>query len=394
MKILFITHRIPYPPNKGEKVRAFNIIRHISAHHDVYLASLYDDNNDSQYMSELKKFCREVYLFRLNPSIAKVKAALCLLLGIPATVGYFNSRKMKIKIDKLLASQKFNLIFAYSSSMAQYVMDADIPKIMDFVDCDSAKWDQYSKTARFPSSFVYAREHELLKKYEKEIAEKFNKQLVVTEAEKKEFSAFTPVDRFKVLTNGVDTGFFKVSQQDAGKRLIFTGAMDYFANIDGVAYFCKEIFPLVKKAHPDVEFYIVGYRPTTAVRALAGIEGVTVTGSVTDVREYLDKASVCVVPLRIAQGVQNKILEAMASGLPVVATSKVLPGLNAKPDRDLLVADEPADFAKKVIMLLENMSLRKEMGTSARKYVEENHNWDKNLGKLDDVLKELSGGAS
>lgn len=390
MKILFVTHKIPYPPNKGEKVRAFNIIRHLSKRHDICLVSLYDDVNDPRYMPELKKFCKEAYLFAVNPLFAKIKAAFYLLAGMPATLGYFYSYKMKSKINELVRSQKFDLVFAYSSSMAQYVMDARIPKIMDFVDCDSAKWEQYSRLTRFPMSLIYSREHELLKKYEQKIAQKFDKLFVVTEAEKKEFSAFTPVDKFMVLANGVDTDFFKASQRNRGNRLIFTGAMDYFANVDGVIYFSKEIFPLVRKAHPDAEFYIVGHRPVAAVRALTGIEGVKVTGSVADIREYLGMASVCVAPLRIAQGVQNKILEAMASALPVVTTSKALSGVGAQAGRDLLVVDGPAEFAAEVNRLLQNPALREELGNNARKYVLENHSWGKNLGQLDGLIKSLS----
>lgn len=389
MKIIFICHKIPYPPNKGEKVRAFNIIRHLSKGHDICLVSLYDGKGDPAYKPELGELCKEVYLFPINRLVGKIKAALYLLSGIPATIGYFHSRKMKAKIEELIRSQRFDLVFAYSSSMAQYVMNADIQKIMDFVDCDSAKWGQYSKIAGFPLSLVYAREHDLLQEYEKKIAEKFDKLLVVTEAEKKEFFSFIATDKFMVIQNGVDTDFFRFSPHGEQKRLIFTGAMDYFANIDGVSYFCKEIFPLIKKAHPDAEFYIVGHRPTASVRALAGIEGVKVTGSVADIREYLSGASVCVVPLRIAQGVQNKILEAMASGLPVVTTSKVLSGVNAQPGKDLLVADESSDFAEKVNALLESAALRQEIGDNARKYVIENHNWDKNLDKLDGMINGL-----
>jgi sugar transferase (PEP-CTERM/EpsH1 system associated) len=258
--------------------------------------------------------------------------------------------------------------------MAQYVMKSEVKKVMHFVDCDSAKWQQYSKSARVPMSLIYAREFKLLRRYEAEIVQNSNLILVVSEAEKKEFAKFVSTDKFIVVTSGVDTDFFPSSVTTRQKNLVFTGVMDYFANVDAVLYFCKEILPLIKEEHSDIKFFIVGRNPTAAVRSLGTIKGVFVTGYVQDIREYLHKAVVSIVLLRIAQGVQNKILESMASGLPVVTTSKAALSLRAQPGRDILIADTPEDFSNKVSMLLKDNSLRRRIGESARKYVEENHN--------------------
>lgn len=387
MKILFIAHKMPYPPNKGEKVRAFNIIRHLSRSHEICLVSLCGGKDDRKYEGELKKFCKEVHLFAWEPFLAGVRAGLCLLLGIPATLGYFYSSGMKKKIGELINSRKFDRIFVYSSSMAQYVTDAGVAKIMDFVDCDSAKWLQYSKIAFFPMSFIYAREHELLRDYEKRIAQSFDRSIVVTEAEKREFAKFVSTEKFSVISNGVDTEFFKPIPAAPGNKLVFTGAMDYFANIDGVIYFCRDILPLVKRVVPDVKFYIVGSRPARSVRALDNGNDVIVTGFVDDIREYLKSDAVSVVPLRVAQGIQNKILEAMASGLAVVATSKAAAALKEGADKNIAVADTAESFAGHAIRLLGDDDLRRRMGELARKYAEDNYSWQVCLSRLDDIIR-------
>jgi len=386
MKILFLCHRVPYPPNKGDKLRAFNIIKYLSKEHEIYLVSLYDDKKDRRYLSGLEQFCRESSFFYLNPLLAKIKGFFCLLFNQPISLGYFYSRRMKSKVNDLIKTKKPDLVYVYSSSMAQYVMNEDTKKIMDFVDCDSAKWGQYSRYARLPLSLVYAREQRLLEAYEKKIAREFDRFIVATEAEKNEFSRFLDIEKFIVLHNGVDADFFRFVPLAQEKRLIFTGEMNYFANIDGVIYFCKEILPIIRKKVPEVKFYIVGRNPTHSVKVLARMEGVFVTGLAEDTREYFKNAAVSVVPLRIAQGIQNKVLEAMASGLSVVTTSKAISGLKPGAEKNLLVADNPQDFAAKVIMLLEDSDSRKRLGEGARRYVEENYNWERNLSGLKEVL--------
>jgi sugar transferase (PEP-CTERM/EpsH1 system associated) len=387
MKILFLCHRIPYPPNKGDKLRAFNIIKYLSKEHKIYLVSLYDNKEDKNYIPSLKQFCKESSFFYLNPWLARIKGFFFLLFNQPISLGYFYSHKMKRRVRGLIKTRELDLAYVYSSSMAQYVMNEDRKKIMDFVDCDSAKWGQYSKFSGFPLSWVYKREQNLLEAYEKKITQNFDRFIVATEGEKKEFSRFLETDKFIVLHNGVDTDFFRQVLQTQAKNLIFTGEMNYFANIDGVIYFCKEVLPIIRKKFPEVKFYIVGRNPTHSVRALSRMEGIFVTGFVEDTREYFKNSAISIVPLRIAQGVQNKVLEAMASGLSVVTTSKAISGLKPQADKNVLVADNPQDFANKVIMLLEDSDVRRRLGEGARRYVEENYNWERNLSELKELIR-------
>jgi sugar transferase (PEP-CTERM/EpsH1 system associated) len=386
MKILFLAHRIPYPPDKGDKLRAYNIIRYLAKKHDVCLVSLYDDCSDKVYAKDLKKICQEVHIFYLHPFWARARALWSLFRGEPFTMGYFYNPAMKAKVKEMVSVMKYDRVFAYSSSMAQYCQDLTAPKIMDFVDCDSAKWAQYSKHVRWPISLLYARERSELQRHEKEIIRKFDDIIVVSGEEKHQFSLFADAKKINVIPNGVDTGFFVPGPTVSSKRIVFAGAMDYYANTDAVIYFCSEIFPLIRRRVPTAEFYIVGHRPSRAVLALAKQRGVTVTGSVRDIREYLKGAEVAVVPLRIAQGVQNKILEAMASGLAVVTTTRAAAGLAARPGQDLFLADTAELFAEKVVALLEHEALRKDMGTSARKLVLERYLWENSLEKLGEML--------
>lgn len=388
MKILFLCHRIPYPPNKGDKLRAFNIIRYLSEKHDVYLVSLFDDIRDIGHKAELEKYCAGVSLFYIHPLYSKIKAMLWLIGGKSMTLGYFYCQKAMKAVQSLVKDVRFDAIFVYSSSMAQYAdsLQAKI-RVIDFVDCDSAKWEQYSRCHRFPTSMIFSIEHKLLERYEKKEVSAFKNIIVTTEVEKERFGRFVSTDKFTVVKNGVDFEFFTPCDPASGRGLIFTGAMDYYANVDGVVFFCGKVLPLVRNSVPGVEMYIVGPRPTASVKALAGIPGVHVTGFVEDLRVYLRKAAVCVVPsFRVAEGIQNKILEAMASAVPVVTTSKAAAPLSARNGSDILIADTVEDFAEKVIKLLRDPELRRTIGANGRKYVTENHSWQSCLSILDGMF--------
>ena len=388
MKILFLAHRIPYPPNKGDKLRAFHFIKHLSKKNDIYLVSLFDDKKDAQYAQALKKECREVHLFYLSPFFSKLMSMLWMTLARPATLGYFYSKRLAAKVKELKERIDFDAVFVYSSSMAQYAtaMKTGI-KIIDFVDCDSAKWGQYGIFHSFPISLIYALEHRRLREYEKGVIGKFDHALVTTDVEKKRFNEFSPVNKFTVLENGVDVDFFQPVEPAPGSDMIFTGAMDYFANIDGIILFCRKVLPLIREKVPGAGFYIIGPRPVRAVRSLAAIPGVHVTGFVEDIRSYFVKAAVCVVPsFRIAEGIQNKILEAMASAIPVVTTSAAAAGLKAGDISGISIVDSIEEFARRTISILLDKELARTMGMNGRKYVTANHDWNKNLSVLDSIL--------
>ena len=418
MKILYLAHRIPYPPNKGDKIRSFNEIKYLSRRHEIHLACLADNPKDLKYECDLKKYCKTTNVIFINPKLAKLKSTIRLFSTKPLSICYFYSKRLQKAIDHLLSTHHFDCIFCFSSPMAEYIFRSKFlvsgfqkldfnkninrpetnnqqpaTKIMDFVDVDSDKWAQYAQYVRFPQSWIYRLESRKLARYEKKVAETFDHSIFVTGSEVKIFKDQNPhIKNITAIPNGVDLDYFsprfcqKPETSLQQPVIVFTGAMDYFANIDGVVWFTKEILPLIKKEIPEIRFYIVGSNPTKEVLFLSSNNGVTVTGFVPDTREYLNKATVAVAPLRIARGIQNKILEAMATGVPVVATPKAFEGIEAEPDRDLVLGEDPKIFADLVIKLIKEVSLRESIGNNARRVIENNYCWSKNLERLDRIL--------
>lgn len=389
MKILFICHKIPYPPDKGEKIRAFHMLRRISAKHEVALFALYDDKKDNRYADSMGSLCKETHLYYLSPIVSLLGGAASLFAGKPASLGYFYSAMMRKDIKKFISKSTPDLIMVSSSSMAQYAMDTYKARttIIDMMDCDSAKWKQYGEFHRGLLRFVYRKEAKFLRRYEKAIAGRFDSVLVSTESERSGFSEFMDTGNFVVLTNGVDREYFKPIAAEKKKKIVFCGTMDYFVNTDGVEYFCGEILPRIRRSVPDVEFHIIGRDPTDRVKRLTTYSGVYVTGYVKDTRENMKDAALFVAPLRISQGVQNKILCAMAMGLPVVATARAVKGLSAAPGRDLLVADTPEDFADKTVMLLKDALMREKISENAVRYIKNKHDWEDTLRLLDRLIE-------
>ncbi|HWP45691.1 MAG TPA: TIGR03087 family PEP-CTERM/XrtA system glycosyltransferase [Candidatus Limnocylindrales bacterium] len=406
MKILFIAHRIPYPPNKGDKIRSFNEIKYLSERHSISLMCLADEASDLTYKDELKKYCENVEVVFLNKRYARLKSLISLPLGKPLSLPYFFSKTLQQKIDRELRDNSYDLIFVFSSAMAQYVLPVcHIPKIMDFVDVDSEKWLQYARYTPFPFSAIYKLEGKRLRDYEKFIAQQFQQSIFVSESEANLFRSFfgpvgatstssDSIPAISAISNGLDYHYFKpMPEHREAASLVFTGAMDYLANVDGVLYFRNEILPRIKKEIPEVRFYIVGMNPVRKIRRLEKEDqNIVVTGFVKDTRQYLSKATVFVAPLRIARGIQNKVLEAMAMGIPVVATSVAFDGIKAIPGEALFVEDDPQEFASKVIRLIKDPLLREKISLRARETIEAQYDWTQSMNHLEEILKGLING--
>ncbi len=273
--------------------------------------------------------------------------------------------------------------------MAQYVLNAVSPvRILDFGDLDSAKWADYSQSKNFPLTLGYKLEAGKMRKYEKRVAGHFDQCTVTTRGELEEFEKLGLNRSCSVIPNGVDSQYFRSrSTRRDPNVLVFVGRMDYFPNVDGMLYFTKDIFPIVRRSVPNAQLRIVGSNPSRAVRDLATVPGITVTGHVPDVRPYLEDAAVAVAPLRLARGTQNKILEAMAMSMPVVATSAAAKGIDAISGRHLAVSDGPGEFAAQVIELLRNADLRAQLSMAGCRQVENAHAWPNSMAILDDILK-------
>ncbi|MBL7048839.1 MAG: TIGR03087 family PEP-CTERM/XrtA system glycosyltransferase [Nitrospira sp.] len=396
--VLFICHRVPYPPNKGDKIRSYNILKFLSERYNVYLAFMVDDKRDLDGLHNLEHFAKEYFYDVINPRWKKLVSITAFASSQPISVPYFYSRLLQNSIDKLLAKQTIDIVFCFSSPTAEYVFRSKhyhgnlrtAKWIMDLVDVDSYKWKQYSEVSNFPMNWIYSLEAKYLLNYEKRIASEFKQLVLATEAEKTLFGSYGLIDNVHAVGNGVDFNFFSPLYQTSivtnTPVIIFTGVMDYRANIDGVKWFVDSIFPEIQNRIPEITFYIVGKQPSAEIRALASQKGIVVTGFVEDVRDYYAAADVCLVPLQIARGIQNKVLEAMAMGKAVVCTPQALEGISAIPGSDVLIEENENAFADSVIKLLLDKPYRLEMGKSARRCIEDHYSWETNLNKLETII--------
>ncbi|MBN2320618.1 MAG: TIGR03087 family PEP-CTERM/XrtA system glycosyltransferase [Acidobacteria bacterium] len=393
MNILYLAHRIPYPPNKGDKIRSFHEIRYFSQRHNIHLMAFSDQPGDEKHLSELEKYCRSVTLVPLHRPRQYCRAALSMLIRKPWTLGYFSCPAM----EKTIRSNKmsFDLTFIYSSSMAPYSKLLNgVPKILDFVDSDASKWLQYAKMKPLPMNWMYGWEGKNLGQYESNMIREFDFSIFVSKREIKHLPEAIENKKIHFIQNGIDLDFFTpVRPKGSGRTILFTGAMDYYPNVDAVCYFARKVMPLVRSSMPDARFMIVGSNPTRQVKHLRNIPGVTVTGFVKDTRPFFADAGVAVVPIRISQGIQNKLLEALASGLPVVATKEALEGLAHTSNLTVAEANGTAQFAERVIEYLKKPLTTAQIEVS-RRTLQSDYSWDLNLSSFDRLFEKLYPGHS
>lgn len=393
--LLYLVHRIPYPPNKGDKVRSFNILRQLARRHRVYLGTFVDHPDDRQHVEKLAQWCEDVHVVDLNPRTARLASLRGLLTGEALSLPYYRDAGLAAWVRDTVATHRIRDAVAFSGPMAQYLNTPGLSRrIVDFCDVDSAKWTQYAADRRWPMSWLYRREGARLLAFERRAAAATEASLFVTEAEADIFRRAAPEVAAKVraMQNGVDADFFSPEHRfdspypEGGPVLVFTGAMDYWPNVDAVTWFAADILPAIRARVPYVRFWIVGMNPAPAVQALAASEGVSVTGTVPDVRPYLAYADVVVAPLRIARGIQNKVLEAMAMARPVVLSAAPAVGLAAEEGRDCEIAGDAQGFADKVVELLEQPARRSAMGEAGRDAVLRGYSWTAHLAQLETLF--------
>jgi len=404
--LLYLVHRLPYPPNKGDKVRSWHLLRHLAARHRVFLGTFVDDPDDAahldDYLAVLRPLCADLHVARLSPRLGRLRSLSGLLAGEALTLPYYRDAGLQGWVDATLRAGAIDAAVIFSSSMAQYVQPApgrSVPRtLVDFVDVDSAKWTQYADNHRWPLSWLYRREGERLLAFERAVAATASRSFFVTENECALFLARAPeaAGRIEPMGNGVDADFFSPAHTfpspfAAGEvPLVFTGAMDYWPNVDAVCGFVAEVLPRLIAAVPGLRFTIVGRSPTPAVQALAGPQ-VVVTGTVPDVRPYLRHAALVVAPLRVARGIQNKVLEAMAVGRPVLASQACAGAVDAVVGRDFLSAATPDDYVREITTLLADPARATALGEAARARVLARYSWEAHLARIDAYLEAHSG---
>jgi len=389
--ILFLTHRIPYPPDKGDKIRAWNVLRHLASRHRVHLGAFIDAPEDVHGIEHLERVCASVFWRPLSPRLARLRSLLCLLSGAPLTQGYFGDARFRADTDRVVARHKPSLFYIYSSAMAPYVAHHRGARvIIDMVDVDSEKWRQYAETSHGPARLIYAREGRALLALERQAAAAADAVVFVSRAEAALFARLAPesASRIHCVSNGVDGDYFSPSAtltNPLGDRpaIVFTGMMNYRPNVEAMSWFVGQVMPRLR-AHPTAPcLWIVGSNPCRAVLALAGPD-VRVTGRVPDVRPYLGHATAVVAPMQIARGIQNKVLEAMAMGGAVVVTPQVREGLDYCGDEELLTAATPAAFADAVACILDGAA--GPIGARARSRVMRDYGWRASLAALDRLV--------
>jgi len=411
--LLFLAHRVPYPPDKGDKIRAWHLLEHLSRRYRVHLAAFVDDPEDWRHCDKVRSVCASTYFAGLNPHLGKLRALTGLLTGDPLTLPYYRHAGMQAWVDAHLRGG-VDRVLAYSSAMARFVMpltpnpspaggrgelqasprDVQLGRthrVMDFVDIDSDKWRQYATTKSWPLSWLYRREGERLLRWERKVAAAFDASFFVSATEAADFRALAPESAARIgyYNNGVDADYYSPERTYANpypagvEAVAFTGAMDYWPNMDAVDWYAREVLPVLRASCPNLLFAIVGSRPPAQVQALATLPGVLVTGRVDDVRPWLAHARVVVAPLRIARGIQNKVLEGMAMARTVVATPQALEGINARVGEEVRCAASAADLARETLAALEGP----ELGPAARARVLNDFAWDSALARVDRLLE-------
>lgn len=396
-RLLYLVHRIPFPPDKGDKVRSYHVLRHLLAQHQVHLGTFIDDPADEAHVPALRAMCADLHVARLQPRRARLASLAGLATGEALTLQYYRSAGLARWVRQTLAAQRIDAAIVFSSSMAQYAVGhPGLPSLVDFVDVDSAKWTEYADRHPWPLSWLYRREGRLLLDYERKVAAASARSFFVTAKETELFRRLAPEcgPLLEPMCNGVDAGFFAPDAQrptpfEADELpLVFTGAMDYWPNVDAVCWFVAEMLPELRRRHPRVRFHIVGRNPTPAVRALAG-EGVHVTGTVPDVRPYLQHAALVVAPLRLARGIQNKVLEAMAMSRAVITTPSCAEAIAARDGVELVCADAAAQWVAEADRCLRDPPACGAIGRAAREQVLRAYSWQAHLSAFDRHLAAL-----
>lgn len=390
--LLFLTQRIPYPPDKGDKIRSWRILESLTRRYDVHLGCFYDDHDDARHIPFLQGMTASLCCRPLNRLMARLRGLASLARGAPLTLGYFADARLKNWVNETLAARQPSHVFVFCSAMAPYVADYRAAvSVLDMVDVDSDKWRQYAESKPWPMRALYAREHRTLQAFERESAMQFDATLLASSAEAKLFRTIAPeaAERILAMGNGTDIDYFSPERRygnpfaGAAPTLVFVGAMDYWPNIDAATWFAREVMPLVRRRRPEIQFCVVGANPTQAVRRLAEDQAITVTGRVPDVRPYLHHAAAVVAPLHIVRGVLNKLLEAMAMAKPVIATPEACDGLALAHGDGVLIARTEEDFAREIDAVLGGAT--PQLGAQARALVLARHQW--NLSVLDRILE-------
>lgn len=390
-RVLMLVHRVPLAPDRGDRIRSYHLLRFLAQRADVWLATLADEPSDAALVADLQSLCHQVSIEQLTKA-RWLHGALRLAGGSAATTGLFHSARLHRTVARWFAETEFDAVVVFCSSMLAYAPRprSGCPVVVDLVDVDSEKWSDYAARSHGVARWLFGCESRRLRQLERSLETHSTAVTLVSEAEAELLRPIAPRARVVAVPNGVNLDYFHPQASPAASEqantCVFVGALDYRANIDGLVWFANEVWPGVRSAVPAAQLSLVGRAPTAAIEQLAELPGIEVVGGVPDVRPYLSRAAVAIVPLRIARGIQNKVLEAAAMQKAAVVSPAALEGLGLVAQRDLLVADSPAAWQQQLARVLGDAGLRQRLGTAARDYVEKHHSWDACLEPFADLL--------
>jgi len=392
MRILLLTPRLPYPPYRGDKLKVFNLIKRLSKENSIHLVSFIEKKRELDYLPYLSPYCAAIDVVPLPRWQSHWQCLIGLFSRLPLQVHYFRSRRMRRLVDEICRRHHFEVIHTHLIRMAPYTAALPHPlKALDLTDAVSLYLQRFLAREKNPAMNLLLKiELERIRRYES-VVEQFHTCFVCSEPDREQLKKAAPDADIRIIPNGVDLAYFSSNGAAAYEpnRIVFTGNLTYRPNIDGIFYFVKEIFPLIKKDVPAAKFYIVGQSPPSQVRALAS-EEVIVTGFVEDIKQYYLSSAVAVSPIRFGAGTLNKILEPLALGVPVVATSMGIEGLDLTIGKDILVADRPHAFARHVVHLMQKAEFREKVGKAGMAIVRRLYNWDSIVQSLEKVYNELA----
>ncbi len=393
MTILFHANRFPYPPFRGDKLKIYNLCLRLSKVHELHLITFLEDESDIQYLPELRKIFKEIHLVPLPKGRAIYNTFKTLFNGLPLQVGYFHMQSMQKKIDTLCKAYHYDAVHIQHIRLAPYWQHrSDMPRILDLPDAFSLYWERRANNSKGFKKFFERFEYKRLLKYEK-VLNNFQLSLVCSKEDLNYLKEKQGIRNIAILPNGVDTQTFKLNPHDytINNTLLFTGNMDYAPNVDAVLYFVEDILPIIKKACPDVQFIIAGQRPVPKVQALHNEqENVQVTGFIPNIADMYTTATVVVAPLRIGAGTQNKVLEAMAMGVPVVSRNIGFEGLDVDNGEGVYLKMTAHEFAEQCIILLQNETERMRCGNAGQSVIKNRYAWEKVAAQLDAYFEEIT----
>ena len=395
--MLYLTHRVPFPPDKGDRIRNYHLLRQLARRGKVWLGCLADEPVTAEVEAELRKLCERVAIIPASGKRRWLRAGLSVMRGRSLSEGAFWEPGLRDVVRSWCSETSFTAAVVSASSLVPYLRMKELDatrKVVDLVDVDSQKWLDYANAVRGPKRWLYRLESSRVRKLERGLPAWTTARAVVSRAEADVFESYAGAGTMTVAKNGVDLDYFAPVAGPTEQACAFVGAMDYLPNVDAAVWFARDIWPSVRETFPAAEFWIIGRKPTKAVQELASLPGVKLIGQVPDVRPHLAKAAIAVIPLRLARGIQNKVLEALAMGKPVIATPPALAALETVPGTHLLEATTPSEWMAAISRLFADPKLCREIGSAGRRFVEDHHHWDRCLEPLLDTIFQPSAGAA